>query len=399
MAVKLDRAIKSLRACHPRARFFQVGEVAAGQTDNEDEEQKFHYVSLYEHKITNSFEPLRGHLFIISNGFLASHIYNFALVWIWYNCFENKSSEWLDAALRHNMKKFFAECLLAERNILMGRALLIETLMYEQDLMKPIFSAIEEKPTLKQIAEDLAYLMSITISHHELGHYFLHRSVNESRKHFMSFFSGKLKLLIDKVFDSFEQESAEAISEEIICDAVAANHSIKGENEILDKYDEITRARMTAFHFMVFTILVSLEKSAHATAYMCAEEDAVINLSSEKRPKFQFSFSQGLCRDTDFRANEIIKLIATEFESKGKSLFGENGSFPLSIKTLEIIRYSFDRFAEEISPLDGGLTGTDIHRRGLAQLLAESLHGHDHGAEFLLWRSKKFSVGGEAIDP
>ena len=399
MAVKLNRVIKSLRSCHPRARFFQVGEVAAGQTDNEDQEQKFQYVSLYEHKITNSFEPLRGHLFIISNGFLASHIYNFALVWVWYNCFENTSSEWLDAALRHNMKKFFAECLLSERNALIGRALLIETLMYEQDLMKPIFSAIEEKPNLKQMAEDLAHIMSITMSHHELGHYFLHRSTDESRKHFLDFFSGKVKLLIDRVFDSFERKPAEAISEEIICDAVAAHHSIKGENEILDKYDEVTRARMTAFHFMIFTILVSLEKSAHATADMCAEEDAVINLSSEKRPKIQFSFSQGLCQVTDFRANEIIKLIATEFEDKGKSLFGEDGGFPLSIETLKIIRHSFERFAEEISPLDGGLTGTNIHRRGLAQLLAESLHGHDQGAEFLLWRSKKFSVGGEAIDP
>jgi len=35
----------------------------------------------------------------------------------------------------------------------------------------------------------------------------------------------------------------------------------------------------------------------------------------------------------------------------------------------------------------------------LAQLLAEALHDHAKGADFLLWRSKLFSVGGEAVDP
>jgi hypothetical protein len=35
----------------------------------------------------------------------------------------------------------------------------------------------------------------------------------------------------------------------------------------------------------------------------------------------------------------------------------------------------------------------------MAQLLAESLHGHDKGAEHLLWRSKRFFQGGKDIDP
>jgi len=80
-------------------------------------------------------------------------------------------------------------------------------------------------------------------------------------------------------------------------------------------------------------------------------------------------------------------------------LYGDDGAFPLPESTRAELLSAFDRFGDLIEPVGAGMTGTDIHRRGLAQLVAESLHGHPSGAEFLLWRSKRFSVGGEPIDP
>src|SRR5690349_12895076 len=140
-ARSLARAIDALRRCHPRARYLEVAEVptAAPGDDGDPGLAPLHHASLYEHAITNSFEPVRGHLFMVSNGFVTSYVYNLALVWLWYAQGGEALQPRLDAALRHNFKKFFAECTLARCNCLVARGLLIETLTFEQDLMRPIF--------------------------------------------------------------------------------------------------------------------------------------------------------------------------------------------------------------------------------------------------------------------
>ena len=162
----------------PRARFFQTSEVAAGRLSTEHEDQAFQYVALYEHRIGISVRPIGDHVFIISNGFLTSHAYNLALTWLWRYRAPGPERAGLGAALRHNYKKFFAECVLAHENRLIGRALLIETLMYEQDLMQPMFDAVAADPGLGQIASEIAQLMSSLAAQHELTHYWASFSVN-----------------------------------------------------------------------------------------------------------------------------------------------------------------------------------------------------------------------------
>ena len=86
-------------------------------------------------------------------------------------------------------------------------------------------------------------------------------------------------------------------------------------------------------------------------------------------------------------------------EVHGVSLHGNDGSFPFEATIVEEIRNTWASCLEEYSPLNEGLTGTDLKRRQMSQLLAESLHDHDSGAEHLLWRSKRFAVGGSPVDP
>ncbi len=130
-----------------------------------------------------------------------------------------------------------------------------------------------------------------------------------------------------------------------------------------------------------------------------AEDEAGIDLESEKRPKVTFGFKVGRLPSPDVRAELMVDLLRAHAAAQGGSLVGMDGDFPFPASTQTELLQAFEHFGEESEPLDGGMTGTDLHRRGLAQLVAESLHQHSLGAEFLLWRSKRFSVGGEPLDP
>jgi hypothetical protein len=375
-----------------KARFFQIGEVAAGRLANEPVEQKFYYVSLYDHCIGTAFRQINGINFIISNGFLASHAYNLALTLTWRQ--EDSEAARL-ATLRHNYKKFFAECVLHTKNRLIGRGLLLETLLYEQDLMAPMFAVARRDPQWDQKARDIARLMTDLPAHHELAHYFKSRSGDKFREVERSLFSGHAI----PVLAAAEQQYGGPFAEEVCCDAFAAYNAVSGLQGSASEHDLTSQARMVALGFLLFADLVSLEKSAQATAKANVEEDGVIDLTSEKRPKQPFTFVRGRSVDHDVRAGCIIDLLGRFLHGRDQTLFGDDGPFPFPASRKAELRKAFETFADEAEPLDNGLTGTNNHRRGLAQLVAESMHGDDRAAEFLLWRSKQFSVGGAPIDP
>jgi hypothetical protein len=198
---------------------------------------------------------------------------------------------------------------------------------------------------------------------------------------------------------ALEQEHGGELAEEVCCDAFAAHQAVSSLEGGATGYDLTTQARMVALGFLLFAHLVSLEKSAQATATANKEEDDIIDLSSEIRPKTPFTFVQGRSRDHDLRMRSIVDLLSRHLDGHGKALFGDDGPFPLPASAQDELQKAFETFADTAEPPDNGLTGTNDHRRGLAQLVAESLHGGDRAAEFLLWRSKQFSIGGSPVDP
>ena len=255
-----------------------------------------------------------------------------------------------------------------------------------------MWTAYGQHPCCPQAAHTLGPLAHKSTG---LNNYFKRRGETELITHCDGLFDGSLGGVLERV----RAEQGEALAEEVLCDAFAAHQATVSDDHVLAKHELATRARMTAFGFMVFADLMSLEASARATAAQGRQEDQTIDLSSEKRPKITFGYSVGRRQEMDLRAAKIVDLLGAHLGKHGQALFADEGIFPLLATTGDELRLAFERFGEEIEPIGGGLTGTDLRRRGLAQLLAEALHDHPKGAEFLLWRSKRFSVGGEAVDP
>lgn len=353
------------------SRFLQFSDVEVAGTKN-----AFVYASHYAHHIQSQVRLIGDKLVILSNGFLSSHAYNVGLTIRW--CLGEKRDP--TPYLRHHYKKFFAECVLHVRNRLAGRALLLETLLYEQDLARPMFEAADQNAELREWAKATASVMSFLVSQHELAHVFERRHGHEFRREVSGFFDGRAGHLIDAEEAAHGKEAAL----EVQCDAVAA-HMLIAQPPI--GVDETTARYLTAFGFAAFADLLSLQKSADATAE--SETDDGIDLSSAKRSSTTPDFLIGRHTDMDRRAALIDEL------TNPSKIDG----MPSLATAKATMRETFETFLDPAEETPVGMTGTDDTRRGLARMVAESLHDHPKGAEFLLWRSKQFAIGGETYDP
>lgn len=351
-----------------------------------------HYGSVYMHRIGNQLHRFRDATFIISNTFLSSHAYNLGLVMLVYR---NDPAQQA-AALRSNFKKFYAECALGASNCLIGRALLIETLMYEQDLAREIFSAVEQDSVLAEQGRVLVDVMSTMLNIHELTHHFERNPSAEWQQDVAALYGGALAKARAKMLASGHADDAI----ELVCDAVGAWQVWNDKTGIGDRVPSlVTRLRLCAFGFLCFGELASLQRSAHLLAARAAEEDAAISLGADKRTPGTFTIWRDRDAGMDRRVAAIVGLLQAEAERQGTVLFAHDPDFPLLPETPAMLRDAFDRFDEAASDNPPGLTGTDLARRGLAQLLAESLHHHPEGAAHLLWRSKRFTQSGMPLDP
>lgn len=72
---------------------------------------------------------------------------------------------------RHNFKKFFAEQLFYFHNSIFSRSILLETLLYEQKIIVPVFEAKNHDEELEKNATAGSQIMSNLGMFHEFGHF------------------------------------------------------------------------------------------------------------------------------------------------------------------------------------------------------------------------------------
>jgi len=338
------------------------------------------YVSYFAHRIGNHFITRSGYAFVLSNGFLQSHIYNLALA----NIVFSEDSSRLEQALLYNYKKFYAECCLGAGNCFIGRALLLETMLFEQDAMIEAFDKADE-----EIARRIAGAMTAILNQHELNHHFVDRYGDAWWAKVRTLYDGRMRTRLERWARTYRQD----LVVEMACDAVAISALISDMAGVGVGFNRVARARMAVFCFLAFRDLAALERSGHEAARLAIAEDRDIAVGSEYRRSAIPSVPRGRVPDMEIRCEEALRIVVEELASD--ELYGLDGEFPLSEETDYLLRRAFDLF--DGTSETGGLV--TARQRGLVQIVAEAMHGHDAGAEHLLWRSKKYLVGGRSIDP
>jgi hypothetical protein len=128
--MKEEALLQVIQFFYPTARYVAVAPVAAGRLEGEEDQQSYVYASLYDHKVGSQMRPIGDHLVVINNTYISSFAYNVALCHL-VGSARRLSPGDLARLYRHNFKKFFAEQVAYLQNVLVGRAWLIETTLYE----------------------------------------------------------------------------------------------------------------------------------------------------------------------------------------------------------------------------------------------------------------------------
>jgi hypothetical protein len=299
------------------------------------------------------------------------------------------------ARLRHNFKKFYAETMLRSRDVMLGRALLLETLAYEQELMAPIFDATEADPGLGEQATAVASSMCGLAQHHELGHYFHERSPTWFAAEASRFLDGCLGSVAADLGGKLPEHQLE----EVMCDGIAAHFGVLGGDPQPSCEAAVTgRLRRTAFGLQAFYRLMDLRTSAQRTAEEHSDDAVAVDLGSEIRSKGVPIYSVGHHPDVQVRSRTMT-LLLDAFARRGLSLYGDDGDFPLRPEVWEDFDHAFEHFGDEAPAGTPAHRGCDARGRGIMRMVAEALSRHPDGMEHLLWRSKKFKRGGSSIDP
>jgi hypothetical protein len=332
----------------------------------------YHYVSLYDEKIDSNVIGTPRGLILIHNTYLPSFAYNLLLCWL-LCAGEQEWKPRLPSLLRHNFKKFFAEQLLHFHNNIFSRAIFLETLLYEQAQMVPVFEFKARDTELHRRADLGSRLMSSAISFHELAHFFLRRGAGE--------------------WDQLREENADILNplfehaasypppflEEVKCDILSLFSCL---HQYTAEADRELCLRTIAFAFAAFAVLSSLTKSAEKTAADQMSHPDQVDFDSIEKIHRDYTYAIGIDRDLMERARLVSVICDTIARKEGITLFAESGAFPLPPGILD----------ELLTYVDRVMDSDDRNARDMSLLVAEALHEHPGGLEYLYLRSKTFQI-------
>lgn len=328
-------------------------------------------------------------LVLAQNTYLSSFAYNVIAAWDYYfddgDSWKTDFAHPLGKALRMNFKKFFAEQILRRTQNLFGIGMLLETLLYEEEIMYPVLVAtrdsqqisggvgVDSSKDLKSIADWMTGL----VLYHELGH-IVRRELPNFRALLLEDFPEAAQRL-PAIWDLHG-----ASAEEFECDAFAVGMALHSSEPSLTKTEAY---RLTILGFVIFAALHALDLSAKATAIDSPAEaedpDRENIFNAMGGGTYSIGTYQMLQRD---RSQAVRLLVEGMAALEGADVYGSHGRFRIPHTLIE----DLENFIPTI------VDGTDIRIRGKCEMMARALHGYRQGIEYLAWRSKMCTGSTEA---
>ena len=367
-AAQIEVLVPKLR---PKARFvhcthsddFIDGE--AGLKDG------FFFVKLYDERIDSNVIQSKDGIILIDNSYLSSFAYNLQLCRLFHRGKEPDHAA-LRVLFKHNFKKFFAEQLYHFHNNIFSRSILLETLLYEESLMVPVFEEREVDMDLDKKASLGSQIMSNLVMYHEFGHYILNQEPS-----IWQAVLDKFPQALPALYQHVSANYPEAFVTEFKCDVLAVINTLEQQEK------EAGRAYCIdsiAFGFWVFAVLSSLTKSAKATAKEQRGIPDEVDFASIENRHRDYTYQLG--KDIDFieRAKLVSELCRTLALQDGNT---ESSSYEHLVAYIDLV-----------------MDNDDPHARRMSLLAGEALHNHPDGMSFLYLRSKTYvgNTGNHAAD-
>jgi hypothetical protein len=368
-----DAIIRGITRSRPHAKFIAVSHSSEFIPADADLGEGFYTANLYDEAIDANMIVTKQGRVMIQNTYIASFAYNLFLSWL-YGHRGDTSAVPMDTLLAHNFKKFFAEQIYRCVNRIPSRALLLETLLFEQAMMVPVFAAKDADLKLSADADSAAGLMSFALSMHELGHYYLATKPDQ--------WGELLQAEPDTVGPLYarvvERQPAD-VAIEFQCDVYAVIGCLR---QYESHAGPTFALRAIVFAFAAYAAMYSATKTAKATAVLwrAGPEEAVDFADIAPMPHVDHDVEWALDRAFMDRARLVAELCGRLAEQRGLALYGTDTPFSLPASILQDLMRLVGRVFD----------CADDNARKMSNLVAQSLHGHDEGMEYLYLRSKVF---------
>lgn len=367
-----DTIARQIQLLRPQAKFIAVSHSSDFIPAEAELGDGFFTGNLYDERIDANMIVTKQGSVMIQNTYIASFAYNLFLCWL-YGHRNQAAPVPLDRLLAHNFKKFFAEQVYRRTNRIPARALLLETLLFEQIMMEAVFAAKDGDTKLSADAEAAAGLMSLALSMHELGHYYLKTK------------PGMWEELVQAEPDtvgSLYSHACERYADlvtEFQCDAYAVIGCLR-------QYESHAGAgwalRALVFAFAAYAAMYSAAATATDTAALwdAGPAEHVDLLDIAPMPHVEHDVKWAIDKPFLGRVSLVAKLCERLASKRGLRLFDGSDPFPLPPTIIEDLMRCIGRVFE----------CDDANARKMSNLVARSLHGHDAGMEYLYLRSKVF---------
>jgi len=335
--------------------------------------------SIYDEGIDAVLLRSKRHGNIIANNtYVSSFAYNLAVAWLAYGreyeAFRRRDDCALTRLLRYNLKKFFAEQILSRTHSVFGLGIFLETLLYEERAMRPLFAASAGDPILEARYQYFGDLMSNLLLFHEVGHL-----VRDARADMEELLLAEIRGAADAPFAADWSEYPDPGRTEFLCDTFSL---LMASRNVPSCADAVFVLRAIAFGFAMCACMYGLEKSAAATALAYPASGDRDTLGEIHASLPGASFVIGIDQSAVVRARSALRVCEVLAGQQGIDLYAPDGDFPLFPDVIE----TTTAFATTV------VTDQDPQIRGLCELLARAFHGHDRGVDYLMSRSKVFKM-------
>ncbi len=367
-----------LRIHRRHSKFLRIDHSSQFIDESAELGEGFFYASVYDEAIdANLYETDHGFL-LIENSYIASFAYNLFFCWLYFR--GDLSNSRLHNLLAHNFKKLCAEQLYRRNNTVSSRALLLETLIFEERMMVEVFATRESNPTLAELAWSVGSgIMLFLLTQHEFGHY-IRKTKRETWEARVSFGPKG----VDDILARVEREFSADFQIEFKCDLFAVYNALQQYEEV---HGPTFAIRGIAFAYAAYAAMYSVAETARQTSDLWESEgDEEVDLQ-DISPLPAKDYPVLLAMDKQFldRALLILEVCATIANDRGLILFGDEQPLPLPMNIMEI-------FMDLVSKV---FESDDEHARKISRLVARAFHDHDLGIEYLYLRSKTFRTNRE----
>lgn len=343
-------------------------------------EESVYLFRIFDYRLSTSIRKIGGWTFVCENDFLNEAVARIFLAWDWFDGQTNPENPLLTTAMRHCFKRFYAEASIGEYNTRFGRAMLVESAVFERELLRPMNDSQSAHSERSDYAESIVDFARLICRWHEIGHYRLEKLNVSPLDLADDLFEG----LATKYLKAAMDVGDHALAEELYCDLFSFQEVLNSKSSTLKLLDYESKVRIALFSYVVTSIL----SLVGFVARLDARDYALKRLRSS-----YFTNEYSALLQQMRRRIEIVEDIIGHYSvRKNFHVHGGGPGYHLKVQLSAFFNSIYYTYKEPSEKMVFGQTLCDAEYRRIADYISLGMSTDTITGEYLLACSQDFGT-------